>query len=288
MWSPKRNRNGSNNNFYNNMTRVDVGDVVVSFAASLIQAVGIVTRSAYTAPKPQEFGVAGDVWSNDGWKIEVDYFFPRFRIRPSEHMETLAPLLPERYSPLQTNGRGNQAYLFELSEQLFDALAELVGVAFVKAVMAESEDKIIDSDETRIETSILSDSSLNETTKDQLVKARKGQGIFKGRLARVESCCRVTGLAVRRHLIASHIKPWRDASHEERLDGNNGLMLAPHIDHLFDKGYISFSDVGEVLLSAHLKSDVLNKWGVSKHNVGSFNTEQKSYLEYHRKHIFKR
>jgi hypothetical protein len=26
-----------------------------------------------------------------------------------------------------------------------------------------------------------------------------------------------------------------------RLDGTNGLLLSPHIDHLFDEGYITFS-----------------------------------------------
>ena len=48
------------------------------------------------------------------------------------------------------------------------------------------------------------------------------------------------------HLNARHIKPWRDASDAERLDGANGLLLAPHIDHLFDEGCITFSSSQEL------------------------------------------
>ena len=56
-----------------------------------------------------------------------------------------------------------------------------------------------------------------------------------------EQYCRVTGVRETRHLKAGHIKPWRDATDGERLDGANGLLLSPHIDHLFDEGYITFS-----------------------------------------------
>ncbi len=37
------------------------------------------------------------------------------------------------------------------------------------------------------------------------------------------------------HIVASHCKPWRDATNEERLNGENGLLLTPSIDHLFDR-----------------------------------------------------
>jgi putative restriction endonuclease len=52
----------------------------------------------------------------------------------------------------------------------------------------------------------------------------------------------VTRVERREHLIAGHIKPWRDGSNDERLNGENGLLLTPTIDHLFDKGFISFEN----------------------------------------------
>jgi hypothetical protein len=50
---------------------------------------------------------------------------------------------------------------------------------------------------------------------------------------RIERACRITGVNREEHLRASHCKPWRDSTNDERLDGENGLLLTPSIDHLF-------------------------------------------------------
>ena len=57
---------------------------------------------------------------------------------------------------------------------------------------------------------------------------------------------------------------------EKRLDGNNGLLLAPHADHVFDRGYMSFSDDGSVLLSGRAQPNQLRLLGIDPAtNVGS-------------------
>src|SRR3546814_20491762 len=86
--------------------------------------------------------------------------------------------------------------------------------------------------------------------------ARRGQGLFKQNVQRIEAFCRVPKVDRIEHLRASHCKPWRDASNVERLDGDNGLLLPPDVDHLFDRGFISFADNGTVLLSpvAHMEA----------------------------------
>ena len=287
MWSPKQNRNGRRNHFYDNMTLVKTGDLVLSFASSKIKAIGIVTKTAYCAEKPQEFGAAGDVWLNDGWKVDVDYHFLKNTIRPADNIDRIRPLLPKKYAPLQANGHGNQAYLFAIPEDLFLLLSTLIGEEVDSVVNADFNTSITEQAEANIELAILSDNTLEHTTKEQLVKSRRGQGLFKSRVEVIERCCRITGVKERRHLIASHIKPWRDSTNQERLDGNNGLMLAPHIDHLFDKGYISFSEQGEVLKSSVLKQDILDLCNLKLDHVGIFNSKQQVYLSYHRKHIFK-
>ena len=82
---------------------------------------------------------------------------------------------------------------------------------------------------------------IGPTFRDQLARARRGQGVFRANVLLRESACRVTRVDEPRHLKASHIKPWRDATDAERLDGSNGFLLSPHVDHLFDEGYITFS-----------------------------------------------
>ena len=69
----------------------------------------------------------------------------------------------------------------------------------------------------------------------------------------------------------------------------NGILLAPHVDHLFDKGFISFSNDGDVLVSSHLPIQDLKKLGLEDHfknTSGLFRPEQALYLDYHRNEVF--
>jgi len=98
----------------------------------------------------------------------------------------------------------------------------------------------------------------------------------------------LTGITDKRFLIASHIKPWKDSTNEERLDGNNGLLLSPHVDKLFDNGWITFSDDGDLLIADQSIEKVLLIWGIDYSiNVGYFTAHQQNFLEYHRKNIYK-
>jgi hypothetical protein len=133
-----------------------------------------------------------------------------------------------------------------------------------------------DKEQERIERA-----SIPQTEKEQLIKARIGQGIFKTELSKIEDGCRVTGVRNSTFLTASHIKPWCQSNPYEKLDGNNGLLLSPHVDRLFDRGFISFSDEGDILVKDSVK-DVVETWGLSTKNVGKFNNRQKLYLADHR------
>ena len=114
-----------------------------------------------------------------------------------------------------------------------------------------------------------------------LVRARRGQGLFRDRVARIESRCRITGVENPTHLVASHCKPWRDATNEERLDGENGLLLTPTIDHLFDRGFIGFEDDGRLILSPVAHRPSLQRMGINvtaPTNVGSFTSRTEDVL----------
>ena len=106
---------------------------------------------------------------------------------------------------------------------------------------------------------------------------------------RIERACRITGVTREEHLRASHCKPWRDSSNEERLDGENGLLLTPNADHLFDRGFIGFEDNGDVLVSPVAHADSLRRMGVPMDRsveVGRFTHVQAGFLEYHRDAVF--
>lgn len=129
----------------------------------------------------------------------------------------------------------------------------------------------------------------NSTEAERLVVQRVGQDIFRSALLDYwrGRCC-VTGLAVPSLLRASHIKPWaKCASDDERLDVFNGLLLAPHIDALFDGGWISFSDRGGVLVSKDLSSTARAQLGVSSEwLIQGLTPAHAEFLAHHRKFEF--
>lgn len=286
MWSPKRKADGVRNQFYENMQYVSPGDVVFSFCDTRIKAIGVVSARSQTGPKP-DFGPVGANWSNEGWFVPVDFITLQNQVRPKDHIELLRPFLPSKYSPLQPTGDGLQSvYLAEVPEAMAQALIGLIGQDFwdnLAAITAVTDETTI----AEAEEVILEQGIVGPTFRDQVVRARRGQGVFRANVLLREDHCRVTGVDDRRHLKASHIKPWRHANDAERLDGSNGLLLSPHIDHLFDQGYITFSANQELLVVPEVRPQLLDAWGIDAGvRVGEFSREQNAFLDYHRANVF--
>ena len=140
-----------------------------------------------------------------------------------------------------------------------------------------------------MELEISANTSLRDTEKVALVKSRIGQGLFKDRVSQIETRCRITGVENPVHLVASHCKPWRDSNDSERLNGENGLLLTPSIDHLFDRGFIGFENNGELIISPVAHRLSLMRMGIDTQktvNVGVFTEGQKHFLEFHRNSVF--
>ncbi len=102
---------------------------------------------------------------------------------------------------------------------------------------------------------IENDASLKETPKKQLINARIGHGAYRQQFEQIWGCkCSVVGIANRRVLRASHVKPWKLSNNKERLDAHNGLLLSAHLDALFDAGLITFSPSGEMIVGGELST----------------------------------
>jgi putative restriction endonuclease len=269
IWSPKRNKSGAKNPFYETMREVSPGDIIFSFVDTAIPAIGVAQSYCWESPKPTEFGTIGDYWEDVGWKVRVRFTALLHWIHPKEHMGILRELLTDRYGPLQPNGNGKQGvYLTAVS----DTAAEVAGIIgaeaqpFMGAVpvgapMLTSDD--LDIWEHRMETVVGLDSSITDTEREAIIRARRGQRLFKDRVMEIETRCRITGVTNPIHLVASHCKPWRDSTNEERINGENGLLLTPTLDHLFDRGFIGFEDNGTLILSpvAHRPS---KRWALRR------------------------
>jgi putative restriction endonuclease len=300
LWSPKRKANQAANPFYDFMREVSPGDAIFSFSETLIRAIGIAASHAYEAPKPLEFKQAGAYWDKIGWRVDVRFHELRLPIKPSHHMDVLNPRLPKRYAPLQASGAGLQSvYLTRVSEELSAALIDLLGAEAHDLLLGYrvAEDLPIASAVGLVEWEehelnlVQGDAALPDTQRQAIVLARRGQGLFKKRVMNLESACRITGVNREEHLRASHCKPWRDATNEERLDGENGLLLTPTIDHLFDRGFIAFEDDGQVIVSPVAHRESLDRMGIESGRpmkTGTFSTGQRRFLAYHRENVLLR
>jgi putative restriction endonuclease len=303
LWSPKRNANGVRNPFYESMREVSPTDLIFSFVDTRITAIGIAKSYCWECPKPTEFGSVGLNWENIGWRVNVTFSQLLNKIRPKDHIEILRAVLPDRYSPLQPNGNGIQSiYLTEISQNFAQVLGGLIGeevrslIAATEAGAVVENGKIVTGDdldvwESKLEQQIETDESLQQTDRQAIVRARRGQGLFKQRVMRIETRCRITGVDNPNYLLASHCKPWRDSSNEERLNGENGLLLTASIDHLFDRGFIGFEDSGNLIISPVAHRSSLQKMGVETEgtiNVGTFTDGQREFLDFHRSAVLLR
>lgn len=297
IWSPKRKRNGARNIFYDFMRMVRPGDVVFSYAGAVIRGAGLAKTHCYTSPRPDEFGHIGDAWDIIGWRVDVDFVAAQREVSPRSVLAQIGRYIGVRLSPLNADGTGRQsAYLAAIPPELGRLLEREIGFAPAPAIVAQHnqpdgvEIELPGIEEwEQVERHKIETSPLPETERAALIKSRLGQGRFKTNVSRYENRCRITQVSNPVHLIASHIKPWRESSNEERLSAGNGLLLTPTIDHLFDRGFISFDDSGETLISPIADTDSLRRMGVNPDappRVGGFNSDQKFFLAHHRTSIF--
>lgn len=127
---------------------------------------------------------------------------------------------------------------------------------------------------------LLDDSVVSKTEKLQLISARLGQGKFRNHQIEQWQRCALTGYLDTRFLIASHIKPWREANNFERLDCYNGLLLLPNLDKVFDLGFITFKQQGEIVISKHLEN--YQALGISSDMKLDLQIGHQDFMTYHR------
>jgi predicted restriction endonuclease len=139
----------------------------------------------------------------------------------------------------------------------------------------------------RLEKELEAEKTLDETEKERIVKTRIGQSMFKQKLLNQSKQCALCGVNDERFLIASHIKPWSQSTNQERLDINNGLLLCPNHDSLFDKGFISFDEEGKLKVSDEINDTVRVFMNVNPQTLLKMNKKLSSYIDWHLNNRFK-
>lgn len=168
---------------------------------------------------------------------------------------------------LERNERGHNMYSSAITK-----FAEYLGEGFGSDVEADID-------------AILNDTNLSKTERLNLVKSRIGQGTFRQKLLKYWKTCAATGFKDTSMLVASHIKPWRACSNEERLDPFNGLLLTPNLDKAFDAGFITFAPNGSVSLSPLLTEP--EKLGITTDLRVQLIGPHEQFMSFHRTIVFR-
>lgn len=184
----------------------------------------------------------------------------------------------QEFAALAEQARGLQKFKERDSKGkgMYSAALTLYGEFLADITQRETQEDIQELNQDPI---------LDPTEKEILISSRIGQGQFRESLINFWGRCAVTGYGDFRLLVASHIKPWRAADNFERLDLFNGVLLLPNLDKAFDRGFISFTEYGIILISPELEDrEVI---GI-KNDMGLIlESRHQEYMAHHREHVFK-
>lgn len=277
LWAPQFtfNKNGSKivNQGWSSVSKVKKGDIIFGHLDSKIVCIAKATKDVHPSPRPE--GKTFDQWNENGWKVDIEITKIPEPVRDSEFCDFFIEKYNSECSPKVFTVKGICS-VFYMSSLPKGAGALILSHIQDTNYIADDFDP-----KPRPEPKI---GSKIDTVREAIIKARIGQGPYRKKLIELwNGKCSVTELAFEELLVASHIVPWSLCESFERIDPYNGLLLSPNLDKLFDKGLISFTDEGKLLLGTSITDEVLNKLGISKHSqISALKPENLPYLSRHR------
>ncbi|KXO83805.1 HNH endonuclease [Stutzerimonas stutzeri] len=239
------------NRHWDVVDEVRTGDVIFCVKDKRITRVAEAQADAYNAERPFTRGF--HQWNKEGRRVDVALHSTARPVYRDEIAEEFMSRFNEHCDPavFTQHGTINEIYMSHIGPDAGLYLLEQAGLIGAFA------DRIVDEDSKR---------KIGATTRETIILARVGQGEFRTNLIkRWNGRCALTGLENPDLLVASHIVPWRLSNNDERLDTDNGLLLATHIDRLFDRGLISFCEQGTLLISDQLGPHAQQVFGLAQY-----------------------
>lgn len=287
LWAPQKNKIDQTFHHWTDMKEIKKGDIIFNSYKGQLVSILIAKENCKEHERPTVLDQL-ELWEKEGWMVNAEYINLNVPIIYKDYIETILELQDEKYAPFNKAGRGNTGYLFRVSTELANFLFRIIekknGYTREKFEIGNNnEEQFTKQIEKDLDSSII----LDKTDKELIIKARIGQSTFKRNLLAIEKKCRLCGVSDTRFLVASHIKPWSKSNNQERLDINNGLLFCPNHDALFDKGYISFTDDGIIMISPSLDESTEIFLNINETMKINMNETQRQYMKWHRENIFK-
>lgn len=185
-------------------------------------------------------------------------------------------------------GNNERLYTYKGSYKVMSFNDNLKSIRLIKKDSNDIQNDLKDSVETIIQDS--KNNPFYEKFKVVEQKQRLGQKLFRELLISKYPSrkCAICDIHSPEHLIANHIKPFRDCNLNEAIDPNNGLLLCPDHNHLMDRGYLSFNADGKIILSKKLNRDLISEFRLQDllEKKFSFNEYTHAYIKYHKEKVF--
>ncbi len=277
LWAPLINKSGNSVFHWETMANLMINDIVFNYCKGYIVGYSVVKSLPYPTEKPEEFN-SGVLWEDAGRMCDVEYNDFENKLSLTDITNVLNKLPSPKYSPIGISSKVNQGYLYEISDDWGTAILQKAKVNSLKLF----EITISQNESNRIQNDLP-----DVTSRRGLVTSRVGQGAYRRKLLqRWDEKCAVTGCSITEILIASHIKPWSESNNKERLDVDNGILLSPLFDALFDRHLISFTNSGDIMVSNKLTKFNLREFNITgEEKISGLNEGNKMYLEEHRKKL---
>ena len=270
LWAPMVSKDGRRLHHWDQMDNVRPGDFILNYCDTTLKGYCVAKTASFAQSQPE---LGQTIWEADGRMIHAEYFpFPK-PLPLSSFSSSIRDLLPEKYSPLKKVGTGaNEGYLYSISDKVFAKIMNIAGQTWKSDGITE--------DASNPEGIYVPS---GPTEKVVTASRRVTQPQFRMNLIKKwNGRCAVNGCTELEVLTASHIVPWRHATDAERNDPDNGLLLSPVYDRLFDRELISFGPDGRIEIGKTIRKNC-DELGVSgKEQITGLTKGQLKYLERHR------
>ncbi|NQZ50402.1 MAG: HNH endonuclease [Moritella sp.] len=277
LWAPlvSVNKNGviTRKSSWDTVVSVQAGDVIFCCKNTHIISVVVAKKDAFKSPVPQSRSSS----KTEGNKVIIDLVELKNPLAVAEFKEEFIFKFNEECSEIIFSKENKlcQKYMVSIPD---------LAAAFLLNLIGEDSVDIQQSMDAHKSRKNSSSKKLAGIDKKVIAKARVGQGPFRKDVLKLwKNTCPVTNVDDEKLLIASHIVSWQLSTPEEKVDGYNGLPLSPNADKLFDKGLISFTDNGVMLLGDGIAPKLLEQLGINPMvKISGLKNENYPYLKRHR------
>lgn len=246
--------------YYARMIDLSMGDKVFHYTNGNVVAIGTVVKPTVSTLNETD--------NTFYFHAEIHYETICAPLHIRSYWEEIKQLLPAEYSPFQRNGHDNGGFLYPCDENL-------ASLFMTKIALLNPNEPVIQE--------------ILETEAKIQSKMRLGHQAYKDKLIHLwNNECAICKINIPELLRASHAKPWRDSNHQERTDPYNGLLLCAHHDALLDRGFLSFNERGEILLSNELLEANPYIYAINPDIKIQLFEENVKYLLWHQSYVFKK